>query len=473
MSKHQAIEGKKKWERLKMPHTLVIIFLITLVAVLLTWIIPAGEYVRTQNEEGITVVDPNSFHYIENQGVNPIDIASYMIAGFKGAASLICFTLICGGAFDVIVTSEAMQSLVGKIAKKLAKREAIFIPVLTTMFALICTTQSIETFIGFAPVMVMIMLAFGFDSICAAAILIIGGGIGFSTGTLNPNTTAISQKIAELPLYSGIGYRFVCMAVLLVVSNIYLIKYARKIRSTPTLSPMYDLDRMRPEISVDMDAFGDMTPRKWLVVATLAGTLALIVFGSIKMGWGMDNISSCFIWMAIVAGFCAGLKPSEIGKCMVNGAKRVVSIALIIGSARAISGILADGAVLDTVVFAMSRVLLVLPSGLRGIAMYIANIIINLFLTSGSGQAAVVMPIFIPMADMVGITRQTTILAFNFGDGFCNYILPYSTTTMGIIGNCGVPYEKWMKFIGKLFLLWVLFGSILILISQLIGYGPM
>lgn len=473
MSEKQLTEGKKKWENLKMPHTLVIIFLITAAAVLLTWIIPAGEYIRTQNADGITVVDPNSFHYIENQGVNPIQIASYMVEGFKGAASLICFTLICGGAFDVIVSSEAMQSLVGKIAKKLARREAIFIPVLTTMFALICTTQSIETFIGFAPVMVMIMIAFGFDSICAAAILIIGGGIGFSTGTLNPNTTAISQRIAELPLYSGIGYRFVCMAVFLIVSNIYLIKYARRIRNTPSLSPMYELDRLRPEVSVDMDSFGDMTPRKWLVVATLVGTLALIVFGSIKLGWGMDHISTCFIWMAIVAGLCAGFNPSKIGKCMVNGAKRVVSIALIIGSARAISGILAAGAVLDTVVYAMSKALLVLPSGLRGIAMYLANIIINLFLTSGSGQAAVVMPIFIPMADMVGITRQTTILAFNFGDGFCNYILPYSTTTMGIIGNCGVPYEKWMKFTGKLFLLWVIIGSVLVLISQLIGYGPM
>lgn len=456
-----------------MPHTLVIIFAITLVAVLLTWVIPAGEYVREANEQGITVVDPNSYHVIESAGVNPFRIPEFMVSGFKGAVSLICFTLICGGAFDVIVTSEAMQSLVGKIAKKLAKSEAIFIPVLTTMFALICTTQSIETFIGFAPVMVMIMMAFGFDSICAAAILIIGGGIGFSTGTLNPNTTAISQKIAEMPLYSGIGYRFVCMAVFLVFSNIYLIRYARKIRSTPSLSPMYELDRLRPEVAVDVESFGGMTVRKWFVVASLVVTLALIVFGSVKLGWGMDDISASFIWMAIVAGLCAGFTPSQIGKCMVNGAKRVVSIALIIGSARAISGILSEGKVLDTVVYAMSRVLLVLPRGLRGIAMYIANIIINLFLTSGSGQAAVVMPIFIPMADMVGITRQTTILAFNFGDGFCNYILPYSTTTMGIIGACGVPYEKWMKFIGKLFLIWVAVGSLLVLCAQLFGYGPM
>lgn len=473
MSERKQVPVKKKWEKIKLPHTLVIIFAITLLAVLLTWIIPAGEYIREENAEGITVVDPDSFHYIDSKGVNPIQIPKYMVEGFKGAAALICFTLICGGAFDVIVASEAMQSLVGRIAKKLAHKEAIFIPMLTTMFALICTTQSIETFIGFAPVMVMIMMAFGFDSICAAAILIIGGGIGFSTGTLNPNTTAVAQRIAELPLYSGIGYRFVCMAVFLVFSNIYLIRYARRIRATPSLSPMYELDRQRPEVNVEIDSFGEMTLRKWLVVAALVVTLALIVYGSIKLGWSMDYISAAFIWMAVVAGFAAGFNPSKIASCMVNGAKRVVSIALIIGSARAISGILSAGAVLDTVVYGLSKVLMVLPNGLRGIAMYIANIIVNLFLTSGSGQAAVVMPIFIPMADMVGISRQTAILAFNFGDGFCNYILPYSTTTMGIIGNCGVPYEKWMKFTGKLFAIWVAVGSAMVLIAQLIGYGPM
>ncbi len=469
-----APETKVRKKAFEMPHTLVIIVGIILVAVLLTWMIPAGEFVRAENAQGITVVEPGSFHYTESHSVSPVRIPSYMVAGFKGSASLVFFTLLCGAAFEVVVTSGALQSLVGKMSRKMAQREAIFIPVLTTMFALICTTQSIEMFIGFAPVMVMITRAFGLDSLVGAAILIFGGGIGFSTGTLNPNTTVLSQKIAELPLYSGIEYRFISMAVFLVVSNVFLVRYAKKIKKNPQASPMYDLDQQyRSDSDVDIDSFGAMNGRKWLVILCLAAALVSIVIGGVKLGWGLDENSAVFIVLGIAAGICAGKSPNTIAGNMVDGAKRMVGIAMIIGSARAVSGILTDGAVLDTVVFALSRGLMILPKGLQGIAMFLSNVVINFFITSGSGQAAIVMPIFVPMADMVGVSRQTAILGFNFGDGFCNYILPYSTTLMGIIGNSRVPYDRWIKFAWKMFVIWLITGSALIFVAQMIHLGPM
>lgn len=462
---------KKKF---KMPHTLVLMMVINLFAVLLTWLIPAGEFVRMQNAQGITVADPTSFHFTGANPINPLMIPTYIMSGSMGSASLLFFTLLSGAAFEVIISSGALQSLVGKLSNKIADREVIFIPVLTTMFALICTTISIEHFIAFAPVMAMITRAFGLDSIMGAAIMIFGGGIGFSTGTLNPNTTILSQKIAELPLYSGIEFRFLSMVIFLIVSNIYLIRYAKKIRKNPELSPVYELDqKYRMEENTDIDSFGELTVRKILVILSLVVALAMIVIGGVKLGWGVDENSAIFIGLAIVSGIFAGKGASEIANEMVAGARRMVGIAMIIGCARAVAGILSAGCVLDTVVYVLGQGLMMLPRFLQGIAMFWCNIIINFFISSGSGQAAVVMPIFVPMADMVGITRQTAVLAFNFGDGFCNYILPHGTTMMGIIGICGIAYGQWMKFMWKMFAIWVVTGSILVLIAQMIQLGPL
>lgn len=208
------------------------------------------------------------------------------------------------------------------------------------------------------------------------------------------------------------------------------------------------------------------------MLVSLVAALGVIVYGGVKLNWGLNESSAAFIWLGIIAGICAGFSPSKIASCFVAGAKRMVAAALIIGLARAVSGVLSAGLVLDTVVNGLGRALLVVPTFLQAISMYIANLVVNIFITSGSGQAAVIMPIFAPIADMVGITRQTAILTFNFGDGFCNYILPTSTALMGILGATNIPYDRWMRFMWRLFLIWVLLGSVLSLIAQIINLGP-
>jgi uncharacterized ion transporter superfamily protein YfcC len=151
----------------------------------------------------------------------------------------------------------------------------------------------------------------------------------------------------------------------------------------------------------------------------------------------------------------------------------MIGAALIIGLARSVSSVLTAGTIMDTVIHGLALILGAIPKYLQGTFLYIANIIINMFITSGSGQAAAVMPIFTPLADMIGMTRQTSILAFNFGDGFCNYILPTSTALMGILGTSNIPYDRWMKFMWKLFLIWIVTGSVLMLGAQIINLGPM
>lgn len=464
----------EKVKKKKVPHTLVILFAIIIFAVVLTWIIPAGVYERIENAQGVEVINPDSFHYIDKSPVNPLKIFNIGMDGFKKASTLIYVILFSGASFNIITMSGALQSLIGLVSKKTKSKEYLFIPILTLIFGLICTTQGVNTFIGFAPIMVMIALAMGFDSIVGASIILLGGAVGFSTGTLNVNTTIVAQEIAGLPPYSGLSYRAVCFVVFYIITNIYLVRYALKIKKQPGLSPMYELDKLRIKDTSSHDEFNSpMNFRKWLVIIILFASLGTIVYGGVKLDWKLEETAAIFIWLGVLAGFAAGFAPSEIAKYFVDGAKKMVGAALIIGLARTVSGVLDAGNIMDTSIHAMTSWLNFFPQFLKGPVMFIINLIVNMFITSGSGQAAAIMPIFAPLADTIGLTRQTAVLAFNFGDGFCNYILPTSTALMGVLGATDIPYDRWMIFMGKLFGIWILIGSILMIGAQIINFGPM
>ena len=346
---------------------------------------------------------------------------------------------------------------------------SIFIPILTLVFTAIGTSQGVNLFIPFVPITLMLSYALGLDSIVGVGIILLGGAIGFSTGTLQINTTLVAQEIAGLQPYSGIGYRFVCLVVFYVITNAYLIRYAMKIQKDPQLSPMYELDQQNEmKNNADLDSFGTMTWRRWAILAVVVGALGLIVYGGLNLDWEMANFAAMFLWLTVIVGLLDKKGPSAIAKGLVVGCKTMLGAALIIGLARAIAAVLSAGGIIDTIVYAMAGVLNVVPSFLQAPVMFLLNIVINCFITSGSGQAAVVMPLFLPVADLVGMTRQTAILAFNFGDGFCNYVLPTSTALMGLIGAANVPYDKWMKFMWKLFLIWCVTGCVLVSIAQFI-----
>lgn len=453
-----------------MPHTFVILFIIIAIAVALTWIIPSGEYTRIEDPvSGSTVVDANSFQYVEDVSVNPLKVPMIIVQAFADNGDLITLILLSGGAIYMLTAAGALQALVAVIVRRFSKRVEVFIPLLMLVFALICTTQAVNTFIGFAPITVMLALSLGLDSIVGVGIILMGGAVGFSTGTLQTSTTLLAQDIAGLAPFSGIGFRFLCLLVFYVITNAYLIRYAMKIQKNPQLSPMYELDQQNEmKAAADLDAFGAMTWRRWAILAALVGALAIIVYGGLKMDWDMPHFAAMFLWLAVIVGLLDGKSPSAIAKGLVAGCKTMLGAALIIGLARAIALILTAGGIIDTIVYALAGVLNVVPSFLQAPVMFILNIVINIFITSGSGQAAVVMPLFLPVADLVGMTRQTAILAFNFGDGFCNYVLPTSTALMGLIGAANVPYDKWMKFMWKLFLIWVVTGCILVSIAQAI-----
>lgn len=472
MSQKSPLQAKKKG--FTMPHTFVILLVIILFAAALTWIIPSGEYARVEDPvSGKKVVDASAFAYVENVHVNIQDIPMLIIKAFSANADLIMLILLSGGAIHMLTASGALQALIATIVRKFSNRVEVFIPLLMLVFALICTTQGVNTFIGFAPITVMLAMSLGLDSIVGVGIILLGGAIGFATGTLNVSTTLVAQKIAELPNYSGIGYRWVCFVVYYIVTCLWLVRYAKKIQKNPELSPMYDLDKNSEFKNASLDEFGILDTRKILSILALVVALIAIVYGCIKLDWDFAEQSAVFLVLAVAVGLIAGFDANKICAEFMNGTKKMLTAAFIIMFARAIGSVLSAGKITDTIVHSMAVVLSDLPAALLGVGMLVANTLINVVLTSGSGQAAAVMPIMIPLSDLLGVTRQTCILSFNFGDGFCNYVLPTSTALMGILGAANVPYDRWMRFMWKMFAIWLGIGAVLVVIAQLIQYGPM
>ena len=465
----------RKVKKVSFPHTFVIIFVMIVIAVGLTWVVPAGTYDFVKSASGRKVVDPATFHYIQSASVNPLLIPLYIIKSFSKRIDLMMVIFMAGSAFHVVTKTGALQAILAKGAKRFSNRLEVFIPVLTLIFGLICTTQGVNTFIPFAPVMVMLAMAMGLDSITGEAIMVLGGAIGFSTGTFNMFTTVVAQDIAELPAYSGLWYRAVCFVVFYIVTNWYLIRYAKKIKKNPTMSPMFDLDQemKAEEATMDLDAASELTGRMLTPLVLLVIAFAVIIYGAIVLKWGMAHMAAMFLTYSVVADLMIGTPVNTVCKDILDGSKQMLGAAFIIGMATAISGIMDAGKITYTIVPATSELLSGLPPIIIAPGMVLANTLINLFLTSGSGQAVAVMPILIPLADVLGVTRQTTVLAFNFGDGFCNYILPTSTALMGTLSVTNIPYDRWMRFMWKLFLIWLVTGCVMTFIAQMIHLGPM
>ena len=455
------------------PNTYVIIILMMIVAVLLTWIIPSGEFERVKDEVSKqSIIIPGTFKYIENNPISLFKIPVYIMKGLAKASDIVFLVIIVGGAFNIIIETGMFQSFAGRLTKVFSNKEVLIIPAFSTIFALACTTMGVNTFIGFAPIAVIIARSIGYDAIVGVSMVALGGAIGFSTGTFNPFTTGVAQSLAGLPIFSGLGYRFVCLVVFLIVTNIYIIWYAKKIKANPESSVVYEMEQENKKIEVSEKQHDKIEGRHYLVLLIVIACFVLLVYGSQNWKWKLQENAAMFIWMGVLSGFAYGFGPSKIAEEFTKGTKKLVYGALMIGMANGISLILTDGKILDTTVQYLGGLLVTLPSYLQAAGMFLMQLLINGLITSGSGQAAATMPIMLPVADIIGITKQTTVLAFNFGDGVSNYILPTSSALMGFIAMVGISYSNWMKFMWKLFLIWIVVGAILVIVANSINYGP-
>lgn len=456
---------KKKF---KMPHSYVIIFMLLIAVSIMTYLIPANEYDREKTASGNTSVIVESYHSVENEPVPVWEIPNYVMQGLVKQADIIFSLLVIAGSLEVILSTGMFHAYCGKLALKCKGKEKLFIPAVLLIFAFIGITQSTNKFIGFAPLGVMLAATLGYDAIVGVAVVLLGVGIGFSTGILAP-TTAVAQDIAELPAYSGMWLRVLSFFLLFAATSAYIIWYGERCKKDPKKSAIYGAEGIQ-----NFDVSGtqvEVNKRHVLVFVTFLVSFGILMYGCISRGWGLVETAVCLFWMAFVGGMLYGYNPSRIAENFVKGAKNMTSAAFIVGLGATVALILSSAKVLDTVVYSLANVLGFFPNFLKPAVMLVMNVIVNGFVTSGTGQAAVVMPVMVPLADVAGITRQTAVLAYKFGDGFCNYVLPHASALMGFLGATGITYDRWMKFMGKLFGIWMLIGSVILIFAYMVQYA--
>lgn len=454
----------------KVPHTYVLLFIIILIAALLTYIIPAGEYERVEIN-GRMAVKPGTYHRIEQ---NPVSIFTVLMSfqlGMINASNIVFFVFIIGGSVGILRATKAIDALLIKVVKG-TKKDKLIIIVTTLFFALLGGIMGLyEEALGFMPFAIMIAISLGYDAVVGISMGLLGLAAGFAAAPLNPFTVGIAQGIAGLPLFSGMWYRWIFWFISLGVTIWYIIRYGEKIKKDPSLSFVKGIDYSDMTLEDDTDKL-KLTPARKRVLVVFFATFIVLIFGVLKYGWYINELAGLFFTMGVLSGIVYGMNPNEMGDHFVDGAKYLLYGALLIGVARGIMVILEQGAILDSVIYYMVQPLYHLPKYIAASLMVIIQTFINFFIPSGSGQAMVTMPIMAPVADLIGITRQVAVLAFQYGDGFSNMFIPTLGATMACLGIAKIEYGKWIAYVWKLLVYQLIIGISAVVIATLIGLGP-
>ena len=456
----------------KIPHTFTIVFALIVFAAVLTWFIPAGEFLR-ENVDGREVVVNGSFHYVD-RAPQTWQIFSALFNGFVDKADIIIFILMVGGAFWILNNSHAIdvgvKSFLRRIRRlsrfKLIQKlgvENIIITLVLIMFSLFGAIFGMsEETIAFVVVFIPLAIQMGYDSIVGVCMCYVAAHVGFAGAMLNPFTIGIAQGIADLPLFSGLEYRVFCWVVLTVVGIAFVLWYAHRVKVKPERSPVHKLDdywRQRVESTQQ----SSLTIRQGIILVILLLTIVALVVGVLEFGWYIAEISALFLAMGIFSGIVDKQGADDIAKLFLAGCKDILSAALVVGLASGIIFILKDGHIIDTILYGLTRSLSQLGEVASLGVMYVFQTLLNIVMPSGSAKAALTMPIMAQFADLMDISRQTTVLAFQFGDGFTNMLTPTSGVLIGVLGIARIPYGTWLKWVWKFILALILLGFLLML----------
>ncbi|WP_213422448.1 YfcC family protein [Bhargavaea massiliensis] len=472
---NQPIEGpvsatKQKKDLSKSLNPFVLMFFIIAIMTALTYIVPAGQYDRVE-VEGRSVVDPETFRYIDQQPIGFLEMFNSVHVGFVEGGMIILFVFLFGGALGIMQRTGAIDALIKVTAARFASREYVLVPILTLMFALLgALIGSAEDQLVYIAIIAPMLLALKLDTLTAYASVALGMmSVGFVSGITNPFNIGVAQTIAELPVYSGMGLRIALFAVFYIMVVGYIFLHMKKIKKDPSRM-VYG--KYNPEEIPEVNKSYKASASHKLSMVILGLTFAGLVYGVINLGWYISEIAGIFLLGGIVMAIICRIAPGEMADGFIEGAKEMTSGALIIGVATTILVIAREGALLDTILHAAAGLLGTLPASLNAVGMFITQLFINFLVPSGSGQAALTMPVMAPLADLLGVTRQTAVLAFQLGDGLSNIVIPTSGVTLAGLAMMGIPFTKWVKWVFPLFVAQVVVGAIFLLIAQAIGYGP-
>lgn len=455
----------------KVPHTYVLLMCLILVASLSTWIIPAGRYARVE-QQGREIIDPDSYHRVK---ASPADIGDVLLAFPKGlteVADIIFYIFIIGGAFGVLNRTGTIQAGINLIVRRVGRKKGLIVPLLVLVFAIGGGSIGIaeETLI-FLPALLLLARSLGYDSLVAGGIALVGANAGFASAFMNPFTVGVAQGIVGLPLFSGIAFRAVVWTIVTAVTIIFMTRYAARVKAKPSLSLMYELDKQRESIeSQDLEERFTKKHVAVLIISVLA--LGALAVGAIRWQWGILQLSALFFGLSILAGPLGGLSFEETAQSFIKGAADITYAALVVGLARGTLVVLRDAYVIDTITHAMANAVQRLPSSISVMGIYGMQNGLNFIVPSGSGQAAVSMPILAPLGDLLNITRQTNVLAYQFGNGFTNIFTPTQGYFMAGLGILQIPWSIWVRWLLPLLLIWLVIGSGAVLVAHAIHWGP-
>ena len=454
----------------RVPDTLVLLFGMMVVALVATWLLPKGQFETALNDAGRPVVVAGTYAAVDDApALMPWELLTVIPRALADAQDIIFFVLIVGGAIRVLRATGTIDAMLGSVLRRIGHSPGLLIAIGMGVFAAGSATLGVaEEYIPLTLVLISLCVAMRMDTVTAIGIMVCGYGIGYGVAALNPFTVMVAQRVAELPPASGLGFRLAIFLPFLAIGIHHVWSYANRVRDTPEASLVHDIAAAQ---HAPAEMHPGMTGRHKAVVAMTLAALAAMVYGIVFPKWYIVELGAIFLALALLGGIVGGLGANATAKRFAEGASELAGTALLIGFARSIALILEDGQVLHTIVNGLAAPLVTLGPEFAAVGMLAIQTVTNLFIPSGSGQAYVTMPLMAPIGDLVGVTRQTAVLAFQFGDGFANIIVPTNPVLMGILGIAGIPYDRWLRFVAPLLLKLLVAGAVTLVIAVSIGFS--
>ena len=419
--------------RLRVPHTLVLLMGGIALAAALTHLVPAGEYARRTDEAtGRQVVEPGTYHTVPSSPAGVMDLLRAVPRGIGEAADVIAVVFLVGAAFAVVDRTGALRAAFAALVRRLGSRAWLAIPLCCLLFATGGALENMqEEIIALVPALVLLAARVGGNPLTAVAMSLGSAVVGAAFSPVNPFQVGIAQQIVGIPMFSGFAFRLVLLAVALLVWMWAVLRQVRGVTGAPA-----------PEVESLVDAW---SPRAGLVMACVGGGFAVFLVGQATSGWGFDELSAVFLAVGLLAGLAGGLGLGGTAAAFVDGFREMVFAALLIGFARGIFVVLNDGHVIDTLVRALSTPLEGLPPAVAVAGMVGLQTLIHVPIPSVSGQAVLTLPILAPLSDLLQISRQVTVLAYQTGAGMCDLITPTNGALMAMLAAAGVRYDQWLR----------------------------
>ena len=441
------------------PHPLTLLTGCILAAAIGSYVLPAGQYDRREDPlTGRQVVVAGTYHHVDQQPVGPFAAFVAIPKGLTEAASVVFLVFLVGGAFTVVDETGALRQAVGWLVRRLQNREVLMIPIVSLTFAMGGALENMsEEIIALVPVLLLVTRRLGFDALTAVAISVGAAAVGASFSPINPFQVQIAQKLAGLPLLSGWAFRLCVLAVALAGWIWGTWRHAIRTRVVPD------------EPDEQATAAAALDARRAIVLLLVMITFVVFVYGVMRLGWDFDQMSALFFAMGVAAGLIGGLGAGGTARAFVTGFTSMAYAAMLIGFARAIFVVLDQGRIIDTIVNTLVAPLQSLPVALSALGMLLVQAAVHGPVPSVSGQAVLTLPVLVPMSDLIGLSRQVVVLAFQYGAGLTELVTPTNGALMAVTAAAGVKYGDWIAFVAPLFAGLLALGALAIVVAMAIG----